>query len=162
MVEYNDSYSTFTVMMMMSSRTCRWRMVLSTCVFIWSISSLFFTHKLLKYDVVRKDETEETWISDTDCGDTSDTDHKRQIVRGWFDFHGELLNINNIGRDNSDNFSDQATELNMRVGVGRHDHSFSYIIYDQVRINIFRELCEDDDNDANSSGDIRVSQNQLK
>ena len=118
-------------------RSCKWRMVISTIILIWSVSSLFLTTKLLKHEVVIKNEqqAQQAVTSDVGCDSSpGEVKRKRQVVRTWFDFHGELLNPTNIASDDGENFSESATEFDMRVGVGRHDHSLSYIIYDQVDI----------------------------
>ena len=43
-----------------------------------------------------------------------------------------LLQVGNINPEGSEGFSSAETELEMRVGVGRHDSSLTNIIYDQV------------------------------
>ena len=43
-----------------------------------------------------------------------------------------MLQVGNIDREGSEGFSSAETELEMRVGVGRHDSSLTNIIYDQV------------------------------
>ena len=43
----------------MSKITCKWRLVLSTCLLIWSFSSLFITHRLLKSDKKPGEENEQ-------------------------------------------------------------------------------------------------------
>ena len=126
-------------------RSCKWRMVISTCILIWSVSSLFLTTKLLKHEVVIKNDQEAVTANNRDVQCDSSPDkvkHKRQVVKTWFDFHGELLNPTNIiaDSDGGENFSEASTEFDMRVGVGRHDHSLSYIIYDQVSLQLFSYL----------------------
>ena len=43
-----------------------------------------------------------------------------------------MLQVGNINPEGSEGFSSAETELEMRVGVGRHDSSLTNIIYDQV------------------------------
>ena len=43
-----------------------------------------------------------------------------------------MLQVGNIDREGSEGFSSSETELEMRVGVGRHDSSLTNLIYDQV------------------------------
>ena len=43
-----------------------------------------------------------------------------------------MLQVGNINPEGSEGFSSSETELEMRVGVGRHDSSLTNIIYDQV------------------------------
>ena len=118
--------------------TCRWRMVLSTCLLIWSFSSLFITHRLLKHDTIKKEDEHESISTDVNCetvkedSSSRSLDRKRQVVKGWCDFRGELLPVDSIDKEDSEDFSNEATEFDLEVGVGRHDHSFSYTIYDQV------------------------------
>ena len=45
-----------------------------------------------------------------------------------------LLQVGNINPEGSEGFSAAETELEMRVGVGRHDSSLTHLIYDQVSI----------------------------
>ena len=99
---------------------------------------MFITHRLLKHDTNKKEEEHEDVVDNVNCDSVKDDsstvmDRKRQVVKGWFDFHGELLPVDDIDKDGSEDFSDEPTEFNMEVGVGRHDHSFSYTIYDQVK-----------------------------
>merc|ERR1711884_803730 len=82
----------------MSKITCKWRLVLSTCLLVWSFSSLFITHRLLKNDAKKGEEASEL-LNDIPCVHTEkkvfeNTDkpkRKRHVVNGWYDFHGELL-----------------------------------------------------------------------
>ena len=62
---------------------------------------------------------------------------KRQVVQGWFDFQGELLHVGEIDPDGSDNFSRGDTEFDMKIGLGRHDRSFTSLIYDRVKYYSF-------------------------
>ena len=99
---------------------------------------MFITHRLLKHDTNKKEEEHEDVVDNVNCDSVKDDsstvmDRKRQVVKGWFDFHGELLPVDAIDKEGSEDFSDEPTEFNMEVGVGRHDHSFSYTIYDQVK-----------------------------
>ena len=126
----------------MSKITCKWRLVLSTCLLIWSFSSLFITHRLLKNDPKKGEEASEL-LNDIPCDhtekkvfeNTEKPKRKRHVVNGWYDFHGELLDVGEIDREGSEGFSEESTEFDMKVGVGRHDQSFNYIIYDQVSDN---------------------------
>ena len=43
-----------------------------------------------------------------------------------------MLQVGNINPEGAEGFSSAETELEMRVGVGRHDSSLTNIIYDQV------------------------------
>ena len=45
-----------------------------------------------------------------------------------------MLQVGNINPEGSEGFSSAETELEMRVGVGRHDSSLTHLIYDQVSI----------------------------
>ena len=56
-----------------------------------------------------------------------------------------LLQVGNIDREGSEGFSSAETELEMWVGVGRHDSSLTNIIYDQVST-----LCRYSGNTASS------------
>ena len=46
-----------------------------------------------------------------------------------------MLQVGNINPEGSEGFSSAETELEMRVGVGRHDSSLTHLIYDQVSIH---------------------------
>ena len=106
---------------------------MSTCLLVWSFSSLFITHRLLKNDQ-KKTEALEDSPSYTKCyNDSGCAGRKRQIVEGWFDFQGELMKVPDIDEEGADGFSKEPTEFGMQVGVGRHDSDFQYLIYDQVR-----------------------------
>ena len=117
---------------------CRWRMMLSTCLLVWSLSSLFITHKLFKNNVKREEEEAAVRVNLVSCDDNKHSDvtmgqRKRQVVQGWFDFQGELLHVGEIDPDGSDKFSRDDTELEMKIGLGRHDRSFTSMIYDRVK-----------------------------
>ena len=105
--------------------------MVSTCLLVWSFSSLFITHRLLRNDQ-KKGETQEDNSRDRKCEDNK-SERRRQIVEGWFDFHGELIKVPDIDEEGADGFSSDPTEFEMKVGVGRHDSGFEYLIYDQVR-----------------------------
>ena len=72
-------------------------MVASTMVLVWSLSSLLLTHRLL---------SQEPASTSQELGDSSsqeaDTSHhtqggrRRQVVRGWWDFRGELLQVSRV------------------------------------------------------------------
>ena len=113
--------------------TCRWRLVVSTCLLVWSFSSLFITHRLLKSDQ-KKDSAVLEGAGHTTCNDnySFNTGRKRQIVQGWYDFRGELMKVPDIDPQGSEGFSSDPTEFNMKVGVARHSADFQYLIYDQV------------------------------
>ena len=54
-----------------------------------------------------------------------------------------MLQVGNINPEGSEGFSSAETELEMSVGVGRHDSSLTNIIYDQVSsVQIQRQYCE--------------------
>ena len=55
-----------------------------------------------------------------------------QIVRGHHDFRGELIEMPGIDGDGLDYFDSSPTEMNMEVGIGRHDKSLEFLIYDHV------------------------------
>ena len=86
----------------MTKVTCKWRLVFSTCLLIWCFSSLFITHKLLKQDVRKAEESSdgvstEVIIDGKTLGENAEkVTRKRQVVQGWYDFHGELLPISEI------------------------------------------------------------------
>ena len=106
---------------------------MSTCLLVWSFSCLFITHRLLKNDQ-KKTEALEDSTSYTKCyNDSGCAGRKRQIVEGWFDFHGELMRVPEIDEDGAVMFSSDPTEFRLRVGVGRHSDDLEYLIYDQVR-----------------------------
>ena len=104
--------------------TCRSRVFISTCLLIWSFSSLLITNKLMK---TGKDK-EETNIKET----MEIVEEPRRIVRGHYDFHGELIAVPDIDEEGADIFDPKPTNLNMEVGVGRHDRSHEFLIYDSV------------------------------
>ena len=113
--------------------------MLSTCLLLWSLSSLFITHKLFKSNV-RSEEEEET-VKLVSCDNSQHISdravRKRQVVQGWFDFQGELLHVGEIDPEGSDNFSRDDTEFDMKIGLGRHDRSFTSLIYDKVKYYSF-------------------------
>ena len=92
---------------------------------------MFITHRLLRNDQ-KKGETQEDNPRDRKCADNK-SERRRQIVEGWFDFHGELIKVPDIDEEGADGFSGDPTEFEMKVGVGRHDSGFEFLIYDQVR-----------------------------
>ena len=93
--------------------TCKSRVFISTCLLVWSFSSLLITNRLMK---TGQDTTGDTVI------DMIQTVNKsRQIVRGQNDFHGELIDMPDIDDEGADNFDPEPTEMNMEVGLGRHD-----------------------------------------
>ena len=102
---------------------------------------MFITHRLLKHETIKREDEHENIDTDTKCETVKEAsssrslDRKRQVVKGWYDFHGELLPVDVIDREDSEDFSEDPTEFDLEVGVGRHDHSFSYIIYDQVNVS---------------------------
>ena len=108
--------------------------MLSTCLLLWSLSSLFITHKLFKSNVRSEEEAETVkLVSCDDSQHISDRAvRKRQVVQGWFDFQGELLHVGEIDPEGSTDFSSDNTELDMEIGLGRHDRSFTSMIYDRV------------------------------
>ena len=114
----------------------------STCLLVWSLSSLFITHKMFKSKVRREEGAEAVEsVKLVSCDDKSDLvtegQRKRQVVQGWFDFQGELLHVGEIDPEGSDNFSRDDTEFDMKVGLGRHDRSFTSLIYDKVKYYSF-------------------------
>ena len=112
--------------------SCRWRLVVSTCLLVWSFSSLFITHRLLRNDQKKGETPEEDNIRARKCEDNKEG-RRRQVVEGWFDFQGELIKVPHIDEEGADGFSGDPTEFEMKVGVGRHDPGFEFLIYDQVR-----------------------------
>ena len=117
---------------------CRRRMMLSTCLLLWSLSSLFITHKLFKSNVRSEEEETVKLVSCDDSQHISDRAvRKRQVVQGWFDFQGELLHVGEIDPEGSKDFSSDNTELDMEIGLGRHDRSFTSLIYDKVKYYSF-------------------------
>ena len=104
------------------------RLLFSTCLLAWSASSLLLTGRLLRTGDGPA----------AGCRDSSPNPHvalparRRQVVRGWWDFHGELLQLPDLQSDGVEGFDSQPTEFNMEVGVGRHDSSLQYRLYDQV------------------------------
>ena len=94
---------------------------------------MFITHRLLRNDEKKGEIQEEDNPRDRKCDDNQSAERKRQIVEGWFDFHGELIKVPDIDEEGADGFSSDPTEFEMKVGVGRHDSGFEYLIYDQVR-----------------------------
>ena len=124
---------------------CRWRMMLSTCLLVWSLSSLFITHKMFKSSVRREEEAAVESVKLVSCDDNKPQSddlvtggqRKRQVVQGWFDFQGELLHVGEIDPEGSDNFSRDDTEFDMKIGLGRHDRSFTSLIYDRVKYYSF-------------------------
>ena len=115
---------------------CRRRMVLSTCLLVWSLSSLFITHKLFKSNIRSEEEAETAkLVSCADSQHISDRAvRKRQVVQGWFDFQGELLHVGDIDPKGSEGFSSDNTELDMEVRLGRHGRGLTSMIYDRVNI----------------------------
>ena len=131
-------------------------MVASTMVLVWSLSSLLITHRLLRQEPAStSQEPGDSSSQEADTSHHTQGGRRRQVVRGWWDFRGELLQVRsiftvsadckqkksylrhllqvgNIDREGSEGFSAAETELEMRVGVGRHDSSLTNIIYDQV------------------------------
>ena len=112
--------------------SCRWRLVVSTCLLVWSFSSLFITHRLLRNDQKKGETPEEDNTRQRKCEDNK-SQRRRQVVEGWFDFQGELIKVPHIDEEGADGFSGDPTEFEMKVGVGRHDSGFEFLIYDQVR-----------------------------
>ena len=120
----------------------RWRMMLSTCLLLWSLSSLFITHKLIKNK--RREEEAAEDVNLVSCDNSGITGankvaRKRQVVKGWFDFHGELLHVGDIESTSSENFSSEETEFDMKIGLGRHDRSFTNMVYDRVSRVLYHE-----------------------
>ena len=74
-------------------------MVASTMLLVWSLSSLLITHRLLRQEPAPL-ATQEP--GDSSSQETADTSHhtqggrRRQVVRGWWDFRGELLQVRSI------------------------------------------------------------------
>ena len=72
-------------------------MVASTMLLVWSLSSLLITHRLLRQEPATTQEQ-----GDTSSQETADTSHhtqggrRRQVVRGWWDFRGELLQVRSL------------------------------------------------------------------
>ena len=125
---------------------CRWRMMFSTCLLVWSLSSLFITHKMFKSNVRREEEAAvEESVKMASCDDNKHKSddlvtggqRERQVIQGWFDFQGELLHVGNIDPEGSDKFSSDDTEFDMKIGLGRHDRSFTSLIYDRVKYYSF-------------------------
>ena len=113
--------------------SCRWRLVVSTCLLVWSFSSLFITHRLLRNEQKKGETQEEENPRERNCEENL-SGRRRQIVEGWFDFHGELIKVPDIDEEGADGFSADPSEFAMKVGVGRHDSGFEFLIYDQVRL----------------------------
>ena len=117
----------------------------STCLLVWSLSSLFITHKMFKSNVRREEEAAEDSEKLVSCENkkhqsddlVTGGQRKRQVVQGWFDFQGELLHVGEIDPEGSDNFSRDDTEFDMKIGLGRHDRSFTSLIYDRVKYYSF-------------------------
>ena len=74
-------------------------MVASTMLLVWSLSSLLITHRLLRQPATATTSQEP---GDTSSQETADTSHhtqggrRRQVVRGWWDFRGELLQVRSL------------------------------------------------------------------
>ena len=74
-------------------------MVASTMVLVWSLSSLLITHRLLRQEPATTSQEP----GDSSSQETADTSNypsqggrRRQVVRGWWDFRGELLQVRSI------------------------------------------------------------------
>ena len=109
----------------MMNITCKSRVFISTCLLVWCFSSLFITNKLLKTEQKTKDIHEEEEMTKT-------VKRARQVVKGQYDFHGQLMDMPEIDDDGADSFDPTPTEMNMEVGVGRHDSNLEFVIYDHA------------------------------
>ena len=73
-------------------------MVASTMLLVWSLSSLLITHRLLRQEPATTSQE----AGDSSSQETADTSHhtqggrRRQVVRGWWDFRGELLQVRSL------------------------------------------------------------------
>ena len=51
---------------------------------------------------------------------------------GSYDFHGELIDMPEIDDEGAENFDSNPTEMNMEVGLGRHDMNQEFLIHDHA------------------------------
>ena len=100
------------------------RVFISSSLLIWCFSSLFITHKMMRAGQ-RRDVKNTEMITKMERKD-------RQIVRGSYDFRGELIDMPEIDEAGAENFDSNPTNMNMEVGLGRHDRNQEFLIHDHA------------------------------